>query len=347
MNTSTLSLLIASLLPAVATAQVTIYSDVGGFDTINVTGTGGVGSKLTFAATEFLQTPKYSGLATVAGSNVLNDATASWANDAFNGANGSHYIEIVSLNGSTTAAGVGTTRTITATNAATKTLTLEGALPTGIAAPVEYRVISHWTLATIFGSTNTAGLLGGTALSADQVQLWNGSGHQSYYYQTAGLGGTGWRRTGDQSTDASKTIIRPDQTVIIKRVGSAGVSLVVNGWVKTGTTSVDIAKGFNFVPNPYSQAMTLASCGLYTGSPDTGVASGSLTTADQVLLWSGSGYETYYYQSSGLGGSGWRKVGVQSTDASRATIAPGTSVIVRRLSATGFTWAIPQHPTAF
>jgi uncharacterized protein (TIGR02597 family) len=179
------------------------------------------------------------------------------------------------------------------------------------------------------------------------VQLWNGTGHESYYYQTSGLGGTGWRRTGDQSTDASNTVIRPDQSVIIKRVGADAVPLVVNGWVKTGKASVDIVQGFNFVPNPYSQAMTLASCGIYTGNPATGVAGGTLTSADQVLLWNGSSYETYFYQTSGIGGTGWRKVGVQSTDASGASIAPGTSIIVRRTGADGFTWAIPQHPTAF
>ena len=347
MKTSALCLLLVSLPPAWVSAQVTVYSDIGGFDTITVGGTGGLGSKTTFAAAEFLQSAKYSGIATAVGPDTITDAAATWADDAFNGANGSHYVEIVSVNGSTTASAVGTTRSIVATVAATKTITLGAALPAGLVAPVEYRVVSHWTLAAIFGSNNTAGLKSGTALSADQVQLWNGSGYESYYYQTEGLGGTGWRKVGDQTSDASNVVIRPEQSMIIKRVDVAALPLLVNGWVKTGKTVFDIAQGFNFVPYPYSKAMTLASCGLYTGSAATGISAGSLTSSDQVLVWNGAGYETFYYQNSGLGGTGWRKVGELSTDASGKSIPPGNCIIVRRMNSQGFAWTIPQHPTAF
>jgi uncharacterized protein (TIGR02597 family) len=345
MNALTRCFLFASLLKTVTVAQVTVYSEVGGFDTIQITGTGGGGSKLTVAATEFLQAAKYSGLASVTGPATLFDATATWADNAFNGSNGSHYLEILSVNGSTQGPGVGATRTIVSSEAATKSLLLELPLPTGLVAPIEYRILSHWTLAAIFGANNTAGLQGGNALSADLVQLWNGSGYDSFYYQTGGIGGTGWRKVGDQTSNAGGTIIRPDQSVLIKRVGATALPWVVTGWIKLGQTSIDIAPGFNFVPNPYSEAMTLGNCGLFTGSATSGIAGGSATSADQVKLWNGSGYDTFYYQTSGIGGTGWRKVGAQSTDASAVSIAPGTSIIVRRNGPSGFTWAIPQPPT--
>ncbi len=345
--TKTLTLISLMLLPLGLIAQVNTYSSVVGFDTINVGGSGGSGTKLTFAATEFVPVVKRSGTATSIGSDTLTDTSAAWLDDQYNGANGSHYIEITSVNGSTSAAGVGTTRTISATTAATHTLALSAALPAGLAAPIGYKVMKHWTLSDIFGSTNTTGIQGGTAISADQIQLWDGTSYASYYYQTSGIGGTGWRKVGDQSTDASGAIIRPDQSVIVKRGQSTGMKIVVSGLVKTGPTSVKIVSGFNFVPNPYSKAMTLASCGLYTGSSTTGIASGNLTTADQVLIWIGTGYQTYYYQTSGIGGTGWRKIGDQSTDASTTSIEPGTSIIVRRFASDGFTWTIPQHPSSF
>ena len=325
----------------VAIAQLTVYSEIAGFDTVTVTGTGGAESKLTFAGTEFLQTAKYSGVASALASNTITDASAAWTDDEFNGDSGSHYVEIVSVNGSKTAAGVGATRTIIGTTS--NTITLESGLPAGLGSPVEFRIISHWTLATIFGSTNTAGLQGGSVVSADHVQLWNGTGYDSYYYQTAGIGGAGWRKVGNQSLDASNTVIRPDQNVIIKRVGGASVSLVLSGWVKTGPSSLDIVPGFNFVPNPYSVAMTLASSGLYNGNAVTGIAGGNVSSADQVLLWNGTRYETYYYQNAGIGGTGWRKAGEQSVDASGATILPGSAVILRRKNPAGFTWVMPQH----
>lgn len=341
MKVSASILLLALLAPWPVFSQLTVYSDVAGFDTVNISGTGGAESKLTIAATEFLQSAKYLGVSSSLASNAITDPTASWANDEFNGTNGSHYVEIVSVNGSKTAAGVGLTRSIVATTS--QTITLEGDLPPSLTTNVEFKIISHWTLASIFGLENTAGLLGGSVLTADQVQFWNGEGYNSYYYQTAGIGGTGWRKIGDQSTDASQTIIRPDQNVVIKRVGGAGVSLVVSGWVKTGQASFDIVSGFNFLPNPYSTPMSLASSGLYKGDAATGVSGGNVTTADQVMLWNGSNYETFFYQTTGLGGTGWRKVGAQSTDASETVIRPGNAIILRRKSAEGFTWVIPQH----
>jgi len=336
------SVFLVSCICSAASAQVTAYSDVGGYDTIQETGSGGAGSRLTFAATQFLQSGKYSGLATVLGGNELLDGSASWADDAFNGANGPHYVEILSVNGSTTAAGVGLTRTIVGTVAATKRLQLEVALPEGLVSPVEYRVRSHWTLAGIFGAANEAGLQGGTAVTADMIQLWNGASYDSYYYQVGGIGGVGWRRLGDLTGDASGTLIRQDQSVLIKRLGAATLPLVVNGWVKTGQASIEIVQGFNFVPNPFTEALTLGSSGLLTGSVASGLASGDETWADQVMIWYGAGYDTFYFQTSGLGGLGWRRVGAQSTDASGTTIQPGSSLIINRKRAEGFTWAISQ-----
>jgi uncharacterized protein (TIGR02597 family) len=290
---------------------------------------------------------KYVGSASSVTTNTITDSLAAWTENQFNGANGSHYLEVLSVNGSTTAAGVGTTISISATTAATKTLTLANGLPANVTAPIGYRVVRHWTIGSLFGATNTAGLQGGTSVTADQVQLWTGSSYQSLYYQTAGIGGTGWRQVGNQSADASGTAVKPDQSLIIKRGQNSPISITVIGEVKTGRTSFAINPGFNFVPNPYSVAMTLSSCGIYTGSGTSGVAGGNITNADQVLVWNGSSYDTYYYQTSGIGGTGWRKVGDLSSDAGGAGIPPASSVIVRRNNSGSFTWVMPQHPATF
>jgi hypothetical protein len=90
--------------------------------------------------------------------------------------------------------------------------------------------------------------------------------------------------------------------------------------------------------------MTLASSALHTGSTNTGIAAGSLITADQILVWNGSYYDTYYYQASGLGGVGWRKVGDLVADASSTSIPAGSSIILRRLAGSPFEWKVPAHP---
>ena len=334
--------LVSLLLPMISVAQTTVYSEVGGFNTVAVTGAGNTGARLTFTSTQFLRPARYSGVASITGAGSLHDAVAVWSEGEFNGINGPHYVEILKVNGQSTGFGVGLTRTISATSASDKTLILESPLPSGLVAPLEYRVISHWTLASAFGSNNSAGLQGGTALTADLVQLWKDSAYESYYFQTSGIGGVGWRKVGDQSTDASGTIIRQDQSLLIKRAGAATLPLVLHGWVKTGQAAMEIANGYNFVPNPFSEALTLGSCGLYTGNPATGIAAGNAAGADQVMLWNGTGYDTYYYQTVGLGGSGWRKAGAQSVDAAQTKVRAGNSIIIWRKHPDAFTWNIPR-----
>jgi hypothetical protein len=64
------------------------------------------------------------------------------------------------------------------------------------------------------------------------------------------------------------------------------------------------------------------------------------------LIWNGTSYDTYYYQTSGLGGTGWRKGGAPAVDAASATIPVGASVVIRRQGASGFSWVVPQHPAS-
>jgi uncharacterized protein (TIGR02597 family) len=232
------------------------------------------------------------------------------------------------------------------TTAATKMLTLVQNLPGTVTAPVSFKIRKHWTLATVFGGNNEGGLTGGDATTADKILVQNGATYDTYYYQTSGVGGTGWRKAGDSSTDASGTVFVPEEGLILKRNQSASVNIVLMGAVKTGQTSVPVLLGNNLIGNVYAANLTLADSGLYTGNPSTGVAGGDFTVADQVLVWNGIGYDMYYYQTAGLGGTGWRKGGDAVTDASSAIIPVGSSVILKRKTASGFDWIIPQHPAS-
>lgn len=266
----------------------------------------------------------------------------------YNGANGTHYLEVISVGGSTSATGVGTTYTISATTASSKTITIATSFASGVSGTVGYRVRKYWTIASVFGAANSAGLQGGNALSADQVLLWNGAGYDTYYYQTAGIGGTGWRKAGAQGTDAGGTIISPTMSVMIKRGQSATISLAgtsaISGTFKGGITTAGIVQGFNFLTNPYGVNMTLASSGLYTGSSATGLAPGTSSTGDQVLVWNGAtnSFDTCYY----LTGVGWRKTTDAATDASATVLATGTGFIIKRGTGGAFTWSMPQHPAS-
>lgn len=344
-----ISLLALSLTAGALQAQVS--TDPVGFTTISVAGNGGSGQPAyTFATLGMYNAVAFQSTTTsVGGSSTLVDTSATWADNAYNGASGqiTYYVEI------TSGTGAGTTYDITGTTAATQSLTLSQPLLAGITSGATYRIRPHWTLAGVFGATNQNGLTGGTSTTADQVLVWNSStqGYTTFYYKTSGLGGTGWRSFSSPSVDASGTVLYPDDGFIIVRNQASATSLTITGSVKTGQSVIPVPAGYTLLGNVYATSMTLASSGLYTGSSSTGVAGGTSTTADQILIWNpaSTGYDTYYYKTSGLGGTGWRAFSSPSVDASNTPIPAGAAIFVNRIGGggTGFNWVAPQHPASF
>ncbi len=331
---------IAALITHSADAQTTATTDPVGFITLNIAGNGGASaSALSFSGLGLTRPVEYQGNAEGFAANSLTDNDAAWTDNQFNGAAGAYFVEL------TSGTAAGTTYDISATTASTKTITLAQSLAAGVANGVTFKIRKHWTLASIFGAANESGLGSGNSSSADQILRWNGTGYDIYYYQTSGIGGIGWRKAGFPSTDASASVIYPEDGVIVQRSQSAAVPVVLMGAVKTGQTSAPVQNGINFVGNIYAAAMTLASSGIYTGNNTTGLAGGNSSGADQLLIWNGTGYDIYYYQTSGIGGIGWRKAGFPSTDASATSIPVGISIIIQRSAPGGFNWVMPQHPT--
>jgi uncharacterized protein (TIGR02597 family) len=343
-STTNVLRLVAGILLTSATcilAQTTATTDPVGFITLNIAGDGGSGTgALSFKGLSLTRAVEYQGSAETVGTNTLVDNEATWTDNQFNGANGAYFVEI------TSGANAGSTYDIQSTTAGTKTITLGQNLAAGTTAPVTFKVRKHWTIASVFGANNEAGLSGGSSTTADQVLIYNGTGYDSYYYQTTGLGGVGWRKGGAPSVDVSATILYLEDGVVIRRQQASAANIVLLGSVKTGQTSIPVASGISILANVYASGMTLSSSGLYTGNSATGVAGGSSSTADQVFIWNGTAYDTYYYQTSGLGGTGWRKGGAPSTDAASTAIPTGTSVVIRRQGASGFSWVVPQHPAS-
>src|SRR5207248_845217 len=116
--------------------------------------------------------------------------------------------------------------------------------------------------------------------------------------------------------------------------------------VKTGQTSIPVATGYSLLGNVYAAAMTLSSANLYTGDSSTGLAGGNLVTADQVMFWNGTGFNTFYYQTAGVGGTGWRQTGDSFTNASATPIPVGAALFVKR-TGNPFNWIAPQTPASF
>lgn len=334
-----------ALLVAPAFAQTTATTDPVGYISLEITpsATAGV-AKYSYKGLGLTRTVAYQGSAetSTGGTTTIVDNEATWTDNQFNGASAAitHFVEI------TSGAAAGTTYDIVATVASTKTLTLAQSLAASVTAGSTFKIRQHWTIGSVFGAANEGGLQGGTSTSADQVLSWNGSGFDTYYYQTSGFGGIGWRKSGAPTVPKDGALIYPEDGLVVKRNQTTPLSIVLMGSVKLGQTSIPVVSGYNYTSNVNAAPMTLASSGLYTGVTSTGLAGGTSTGADQVLVWNGTGYDTYYYQTSGFGGIGWRRSGAPTVDASTTSIGVGVSVVLNRKNAAAFNWVVPQHPAS-
>jgi uncharacterized protein (TIGR02597 family) len=328
--------------PAGAQTPPPVATPPSGFVTISIAGTGGVGaSKLTFIGLALTRPVDYQGNLESFAANAVTDTQANWADDAFNGASGQHYLEI------TSGPNAGTLTDVVDTIAATKTVVTADDLSSKLSGGETYKIRKHWTIGSIFGSSNEAGLGGGSSVTADQILIYNPqtSGYTIYYYQTSGLGGTGWRAAGNPFASQTNAKVPLQQGLIIARKQSSGIEVKLFGAVKLGPTSLHVEVGTSIIGNVYpAGSLTLGNSNLYTGDPSTGLSGGSSVTADQVLIYNSAtgGYAIYYYQTSGLGGTGWRAAGNPFGDASATGIPLTGSVVINRKHAGAFNWVVPQ-----
>ncbi len=193
----------------------------------------------------------------------------------------------------------------------------------------------------------------GSASTADEVLVYDPIAQQytTYYYKVGGVfGGDGWRSTTGQdplSTDVSNTVLRITDGMIVRRKLSASVTLTLPGAVKLGSTQRNVLPGLNFAGDLYAAGTTLANSGLYDPAhPETSLQGGSASSADQVLIYDGTQYITYYYKVGGVfGGDGWRSTSGQdplSTDVSNTSLPAGQAIIIKRLASVAFVWTAPQ-----
>lgn len=317
-----------------------VATDPVGYITVSIAGTGGTNSPAyTFLGLSMIREFSYQGVLTSVGANSLTDTNANWTEDQFNGTNGSFTVEIASGNNE------GVQTTILDTLAASDTLQTADDISPSATIGDSYKIYKNWTIGSVFGISNAAGIAGGTISTADQLLLWNGVGTDKFYYKTSGAGGTGWRNFTNAVNDASGTPLFLEQGIMVRRLATASTNITIVGAVKV-TDSAILVEGTNytFAANPYPVDMTLASSELYNGNVTNGVKGGTLSTADQIQFWAGTKADSYYYKTSGAGGTGWRNITNAVQDASGKTIPGGSFFIVKRQDSLPFMWTPPVHP---
>jgi len=318
---------------------VDVFTDPVGFITLTAVGTNGLsGNALSFIGLGMTQIPAVrGGITAIAGTSItVNNALTVGAyntgatNPAFyveflDGAHPGLLDDIISNDGS---------HIVTASDDSA-----------AVAGATLYKVFPHWTLNSIFGAANQAGLQGGaTAGAADQIVVPNQltQGFDTYFWFT-GKGGPLWRKAGP-NTEAGTTRIFNDQGFIIQKATGTNLNFLLVGAVKIGADSIPIGGTNNFVGNVYAtSAMTLTNSGLVGTSSANGLVGGATVgAADTVLIHNDANqsFSTYFW-FTGKGGPIWRLAG-PNTDASNVQIPLGSSVAIQLLPGhNGFQWSPP------
>ena len=326
---------VSVLCGSVAFGQSTATTTPVGFISETV-GAGSLTSpQLTLLSPTLTQPVVFQGTISAISGKTVTANGANWTADQFDGANGAYYVEVFSA----TKPGALSDIVTTATNSVTTADDLTAFASVGDTIAIR----KHVTIASFFGANNTWGLGTGNDISvADEISVYNGGTPAVYWYYDGTLGGAaGWYDA--LGSESGSVEIMPHEGVIILRKSPGNVTIVSTGTVKTGNTLFPIVNGLNVIGTVSASGLTLDSSGLYNGTSAL-KASNDISTADEVLIYTGSVPADYWYYDGSLGGpAGWYDALGQL--AGSTPIAAGTSFIVIR-KGPAFNWSLPS-PSSF
>jgi uncharacterized repeat protein (TIGR03803 family) len=225
-----------------------------------------------------------------------------------------------------------------------------------------FKIYPHWTLATLFGTNDSAGLNPGGASTADQLLIQNPvtKAFSTYFYATASKTlSAGWKNAATDNTDYSNQPLYQNQGIVYSRPVATNLSFQLVGAVKLGPAIVPLfgptnsSLGYNLAPNVYATTtITLSNSGLYTDGVSTdSLVAGGASTADQVLIHNDAAgvYSTYFYATASKTlSAGWKNAATDNTDAGGTPIPQGASVLILLQSGhNGFSWKEPAPPPPY
>jgi len=287
-----------------------------------------------FQALGMTQVPTNRGAIASVATNGVTDTSATWADGDY--ANGLFFIEFL---GGPNAGLLDDVSNASATTHQVFTVHDNHLL---LGAATSYKIYPHWTIGTVFGPNDEAGIKKGSGSTADYVEIFNPltQGFTTYYYSSGGSSGTGWRLTG--TTDRTNTKLYLDQGFLTSRLEGTNILVKLVGAVKLGPTIIPIGQTNNFVANVYAtSAMTLTNSNLLQADLTKSLTGGSGSGADYVEIFNPTtgGFTTYYWSTGGSSGTGWRITG--TTDRGSTPIPLGQSIlIVRKAPRAAINWYV-------
>jgi hypothetical protein len=160
-----------------------------------------------------------------------------------------------------------------------------------------YEILPLDTLGSLYGTTSTIFQTGGSATSADNVLIWNGSTFQTYYNN-----GSGWARSGSFISQNNLALPAGGGLMITRRATTAATYTLVGRVPEVALQQFTTPGGYTFLAGAYPVSGTIAATGFAGAS---GWLTGSTASAaDNVLIWNGSTWQTLYDN-----GANWARAG--------------------------------------
>ena len=151
---------------------------------------------------------------------------------------------------------------------------------------------------------NKDGLIAGTNTGdSDQIQVWDGSAFTTYFYKakkTTMPGkftqGPAWVKNGATTTVTTDTIKRGSGVWFARPTDKAAGEITVSGAVNATAKTHDIGAGFNMISSAFPVEMKLNG-GLIDWVESGAVAGTNTGDSDQIQVWDGSAFTTYFYKA--------------------------------------------------
>jgi hypothetical protein len=279
--------------PAFLHAQTTSYSDIVGYTTTVVKGTGSSGSSqyFSFVPIQLQKDKVFQGPAS-ASTTTVTLTGASLTSGALNaGTYPTHYLLLTS--------GVNAGLASDITSNSTSTVTTVDDLSASINAGASVAVVPHIKVTDVLGVSGSQKIAGGsTASSADNIYLVGSDGNlKTFYYKT----GVGAGLKTSANTDATGLVVYPGESILVgRKVTSDTADIVQTGLVPTSDVKSVFTQGYSTSASGAPVPLKLSDL--------TSVAAGASTAsaADNLfVIDSANGQLKAFYYKTGVG-AGWK-----------------------------------------
>ena len=293
-KTHLLAVLTLAATPAFLHAQTTNYSDIVGYTTTVVKGTGSSGSSqfFSFIPVQLQKDKIFQGSAIASGTSVTLTG-ASLTSGALNA--GSTYPTHYLLLTSGSSAGL---TTDVASNTTGGVTTVDD-FSSYINAGASVAIVPHVKITDVLGVSGSQKIAGGsTASAADNIYLVGSDGNLKTFYYKTGVG-AGLKNSLNQ--DATGLVVYPGEMILVGRKTTADTaSIVQTGIVPTSDTKNVMAQGYSTVCSGAPVALKLSDLTSVTAGASTA------STADNIFVVDPStGQLKAFYYKTGVG-AGWK-----------------------------------------